>query len=70
MPEYRVRWEIDVQADSHQEAARKALEVQRNEDSIATVFEVWPHSTPTVAGYPITFETVDLSPQFEGQFGE
>jgi len=36
----RVRWEIDVDADSPREAARKALEIQRDPDSIATVFDV------------------------------
>lgn len=38
--EYRVGWYIDVQADSHETAARKALAIQRNPESIATVFEV------------------------------
>lgn len=36
-------WEIDFdddEFDSHEDAARKALEIQRNPDSIATVFTV------------------------------
>lgn len=37
---YRVSWEIDVTANSHKEAAKKALEIQRNPESIATVFKV------------------------------
>jgi hypothetical protein len=40
MKEYRVRWEIDVTADSPQEAARIALAVQRDITSTALVFEV------------------------------
>ena len=33
-------WQIDLEADSPREAAEKALEIQRNPDSIATVFDV------------------------------
>ena len=36
----RVTWQIDLEADSPREAAEKALEIQRNPDSIATVFDV------------------------------
>ncbi len=37
---YRVQWEIDVDARSVTEAAKKALEIQRDPDSIATNFDV------------------------------
>lgn len=40
--EYRVVWEIDIDADSPEEAAQKALHIQRNPGSIATVFETTP----------------------------
>jgi hypothetical protein len=40
MPEYRVRWEIDVEAESPREAAEKALATQRDPESEATVFDV------------------------------
>lgn len=40
MPEYRVTWQIDVVALSPKDAAERALEIQRNPDSIATVFDV------------------------------
>jgi hypothetical protein len=43
----RVRWEIDVDARTASEAARKALEIQRNPDSIATLFDV-QHKGKTV----------------------
>lgn len=37
---YEVAWTIDIYADDPEEAAAKALEVQRDPESIATVFEV------------------------------
>jgi hypothetical protein len=37
---YRVKWEIDIEADSLRQAAVKALEIQRDPNSTATVFEV------------------------------
>jgi len=37
---YRVSWEIDIDADSPQQAVERALEIQRRPDSIATVFTV------------------------------
>lgn len=40
MPNYRVKWEIDLDANDPQDAARRALEIQRDPDSIATFFEV------------------------------
>lgn len=41
--EYHVKWEIEVEADSPLEAARKAREIQLNPESTATVFDVVPH---------------------------
>lgn len=38
--EYVVSWFIDIEADSPEEAARKALTIQRNCASWATVFTV------------------------------
>ena len=37
---YQVSWHIAVEAESHFEAAKKALEIQRDCESIATVFSV------------------------------
>ncbi|NUM55786.1 MAG: hypothetical protein HUU46_19265 [Candidatus Hydrogenedentes bacterium] len=37
---YRVTWTIDLDADSPEHAARRALEIHRNPDSWATHFEV------------------------------
>jgi len=38
--EYFVTWEIEVTADNLADAADKALEIHRDPDSIATVFDV------------------------------
>ena len=38
--EFRVRWEIDLTADSPEAAARQALEIQRDPGFFATIFEV------------------------------
>ena len=40
MPGYRVTWVIDLEADTPQQAAEQALAIQRNPESIATVFDV------------------------------
>jgi len=40
MAEYNVTWTIQIEADSAREAAKKALEIQRDFFSTATVFEV------------------------------
>lgn len=41
MPEYLVRWEINMDADTEREAAELALDVQRDRTSIATCFDVF-----------------------------
>lgn len=41
MPEFRVMWEIDLAADTAHEAARQALAIHRDRDSIATRFAVY-----------------------------
>jgi len=38
--EYRVIWTIDIDADSPEDAARKALAIHRDPNSWATHFEV------------------------------
>lgn len=57
---YRVSWEIDVDADTPEEAAERALEIQRNPASTATVFEVRSHESGAETG--ITY-TIDLDPE-------
>ena len=52
--EFCVEWTIDLSAESSQQAAEKALRIQRKADSIATVFDV----TCSATGIR---RTVDLS---------
>lgn len=40
LKQYRVMWEIDVDAASPKEAAIRALEIQRDPSSIAVIFKV------------------------------
>lgn len=40
MPEYFITWNIELEADDPIDAARKALEIHRNPESIATEFKV------------------------------
>ena len=41
MNEYRVRWEIDIDADTPEGAVQEALRTQRDPTSLATIFEVY-----------------------------
>jgi hypothetical protein len=41
MTAYRVNWRIDIEAESPVEAARQALEIHRDLNSTATVFDVY-----------------------------
>ena len=38
--QYKVVWEIDLDAESFEDAARQALEIQRDPASIATCFTI------------------------------
>lgn len=40
MRSYTVTWVINIDAETSREAAKKALEIQRDQDSIATCFHV------------------------------
>lgn len=40
MEEYRVTWTIELSASSPRAAAKKALKIQRDKHSLATVFVV------------------------------
>ncbi|MEU9072111.1 hypothetical protein AB0D60_35160 [Streptomyces sp. NPDC048306] len=57
MTAYRVRWDIDVDACDPVDAARKALAIQRDPRSWATVFTVRGDDH---GGHQVT--TVDLDP--------
>lgn len=46
MPPFKVYWEIDVEeVETPEEAAQKALDIQRDPTSIATVFKVVDEET-------------------------
>jgi hypothetical protein len=60
MPTYLVTWEIDIDADSPREAAEKALAIQRNPESTATVFQVLENDTETID--PVSDEEEDEAP--------
>jgi len=40
MPQYHVLWEIDLEAESPEDAALQALGIHRDPQSVATVFAV------------------------------
>jgi len=48
MKSYHVMWEIDIEADSHIEAAQEALQIHRDPESIATVFQVTESDTTDI----------------------
>jgi hypothetical protein len=52
---YLVSWTIEIEAESPQEAAEKALEIQQDPDSIATVFDVASNGQSQAI-------TIDLTP--------
>lgn len=56
--EFRVEWEIDVYAESPELAARKALGIHRNPESIATVFTVRDRNAPEVE--PVQMDLTEL----------
>lgn len=65
--EYLVRWEIQLYAKSPEEAARKALKIHRDPESIATIFQVTPMKQLYVpdAEQVVTVDLDDLKPETE-----
>lgn len=57
--QFRVSWVIDIEADSAEAAAREALRIQRDPQSIATVFTVV--ATKEGAAASAQSEQVDLT---------
>ena len=43
MPTYHIVWELDVKADSVEDAVEQALEIQQDLENTATIFEVIQH---------------------------
>ena len=54
---YRVRWEIDIDANSPLQAAKRAQVIMRDtsEDNLATVFQVYERMEP------VKMEEIDLA---------
>lgn len=50
MTEYTVSWEIDLDAESPLEAAREALAIHRDPESLATVFRVGDQHLDATSG--------------------
>jgi hypothetical protein len=59
MPEFRVRWEIDLDAETHEEAARAALATVSNPESIAHVFEVTKTDRSNATPVEIDLDEID-----------
>ncbi len=58
MKTYRVSWEIDIAADSPRGAAEKAQAIQRDPESLATVFDVIEMDGDTIQRDPESLATV------------
>lgn len=67
MPEYRVKWEMDIEADTPEQAARKARDYQLDPDAIVGVF----HVRERLGRYSTVSDTVrvDLD-TLDGRFDE
>jgi len=55
-PEYHVRWELDLTADSPREAAAYAQSIQRDPESWANYFEVWDGLAPEGEPYAVDLD--------------
>lgn len=64
---YRVSWSIDIEAESPLEATREALAIQRDPESIATVFDVTPHA-PQSLTQVIDLRVCDCGKSFPPQY--
>lgn len=49
MPNFFVKWRIDIEAETAEEAARLALDMMRDPDSTATVFLVTGDDNETIS---------------------
>lgn len=56
--EYTIVWEIQIEADSPEEAARLARAVQLDPNAQVGAFDVWDKSTR-----PATVTFIDLTPE-------
>lgn len=59
MAHYIVTWVIDIEADSAEEAAKQALDIQRDECSEATFFQVEHCATGDQFTVDMFYDTVE-----------
>jgi hypothetical protein len=59
--EFRVIWEINIDADNPKEAAHGAREVQLRPDMPATVFDIWEHAAGKMHRVDVAAEIERLS---------
>jgi hypothetical protein len=64
--EYHVVWEIELSPSSPRDAARQALEIHRDPDSTATVFDVY-QLKPTPKNILTANEPVHVDPRNYGK---
>jgi hypothetical protein len=57
---YRVKWEIDIEAASAKKAAEEALKIQRDPESIATVFMVGKRTNSFIDPKGLVYKRIDL----------
>lgn len=62
MPQYLITWEIELDADSPEEAAEEALRIHRDPDSEATVFDVMQQSTGETVCIDVALEGTKRRP--------
>ena len=75
--EYHVMWEIELSATSARDAAKQALDVQRDPDSTATIFTVYelrppPKGDPNVIKLVTSYAPVriDLGKSYRRRTGK
>ena len=64
---YLVEWSIELYAENHEDAARQALAIQRDRNSMATIFNVIDISGEEPSP---EFESIDLTAIDEETFDE
>ena len=73
MPEYRVRWDIDVDADDPKDAVAQAWKAMHKKGSRATIFEVldveYPDEEEEILTHLTYYEASTMREVFAGPLG-
>lgn len=59
MKRYQVTWTIDIEENSHKDAAEKAFEIMQREGTTATVFDVLEVETSILKQIDLLEENID-----------